>query len=247
MATTVRSSSQNSASTGTAVSVSAPTGTAAGDLVVVVVHGNGQITIADNNGATSFTKASITGDDASGNYKPNPTSGQTAAIFTRRIQGGDPSTYNFTLSAIGRWGVVAVCFQNPHASTIFDVAPAGGNNADEPPGTHLSGTAASITTVAANAIDCAILCVDGGSAQTFTPPSGYAVEQTVAGTTQPIVFCDKVIASPTSTGTRSFSWTTSNAYLAISFAIADSGNAATTSAPPPLPARRCFPQALLIR
>jgi hypothetical protein len=219
MATTVRAASTNSNTTGTAVSVTAPAGTATGDLVVCVVHGNGQITIADNNGSTAFTKAAISGDDGSGNYKPNTTGGQTLAVFTRRILGGDPSTYNFTLSATGRWGVVAITWQNPHASTIFDVTPTGGNSSDAT--NNNTGTAASITTTTDNAIHCVAMCPDGGSAQTFTEPSGYASQATTPGTAQPIDFSTKVITPAGATGVQTWSWTTDNSYFAVGFAIAD--------------------------
>jgi hypothetical protein len=228
MATTVRAASTNSSSTGTAVSITAPTGTVTGDLVVCVVHGNGQTTIADNNGSTPFTKAAISGDDAAGNYKPNPTGGQTGAIFTRRIQSGDPSTYNFTLGATGRWGVVAVCFQNPHPTTIFDATPVGGNNSD---GVVALGSAASITTATDNAIDCPILCIDGGTAQTVTSPGGYTVQGQAPATDQPVTFCTKVITPAGATGARNFSWTANNTYFAMSFAIADIGTGGTVAAP----------------
>src|SRR5215471_18650883 len=99
MATTLRSSSANTAGTGTALSVSAPTGTATGDLVQIFVHLNGVTTITDNNGSTAFT------EDVN-DYQNTP-SGMTTSIFTRRVQAGDPSTYNFTAGASDRWTVVA--------------------------------------------------------------------------------------------------------------------------------------------
>ena len=50
MATAFRAGSNNSATSGTAISVSAPTGTVAGDMVVIVTNVNGTSTsTTDNN------------------------------------------------------------------------------------------------------------------------------------------------------------------------------------------------------
>lgn len=221
----VRASSSNGSTTGTAMSVAAPTGTTSGDLVVVWCHANGQTTIADNNGSTPFTKASITGDDGSGNYKPNTTGGQTAAIFTRRIVGGDPSTYNFTSGASGRWSVVAVTIQSPHPTQIFDAGPTGGNNTDSP-GTATSGTCVSITTNTANAIDFPAIFPDSSLGETIGAPSTYTSDQ-LFGTAgdQPLGVSHKVIASPGATGTRTYTWTNGVDYFGISLAIIDDSNA----------------------
>lgn len=67
MATTLRASNSNSSTTGTEVSVVAPTGTTAGDVVIVSVHANGQTTIVDNNTTLScinLTNGQDTTDDS---------------------------------------------------------------------------------------------------------------------------------------------------------------------------------------
>jgi len=109
MATSLRASSQNGSTTGTAMSIAAPTGTVAGDLVIIIVHGNGNTTIVDNNGATPFT------EDLT-DY--SPLTSDTVSIFSRRIVGGDPTTYNFTLGASSRWSIIASTWQNPNATTM---------------------------------------------------------------------------------------------------------------------------------
>lgn len=211
MATTVRASSSNSATTGTAVSVTAPTGTTTGDVVIVTVHCNGQTTIVDNNGATAFT------EDLN-DYKPNTTAGQTLSVFSRRIVGGDPSTYNFTIGATGRWNVIAVALQNPDPSTIYDVTPTGGNNRD----TTLAATvsAASITTTTANAIHFCVGCIDTNALTMSGTPAGYTVEKNVSpNQTTAVVY--KVIAAAGATGAQTFTASGNEAMMAAKFAIKD--------------------------
>src|SRR6266568_5449062 len=107
MATTVRGSKQASWTTGTALSIDLSTGVTGavpqtGDLLIIACHQNGQTTWADNNGSTPMTKNAISGDDAAGNYKPNTVNGQTGSIFSRRLVGGDPTTWSFTAGLSGR-------------------------------------------------------------------------------------------------------------------------------------------------
>lgn len=196
--------------------MAAPAGTAVGDLVVVWCHSNTQTTIADNNGATPFTKASISGDDGAGNYKPNTTNAQTGAIFSRRIQSGDPATYNFTSGANTRQHIVAAAIQSPHTSVDFDVTPTGGNNADTGVTT---GTSISITTTTDNAIHFASAFVDGSTVTINSTPASYTVDKNV-GVTQPIAVVHLVKTPAGSTGAQTFGWDGATNYFAISLAVA---------------------------
>jgi len=214
MATTVRASNTNSATTGTAISVTAPAGTTTGDVVIVSVHANTQTTIADNNGATAFT------EDIN-DYKPDPIDGHTVSVFSRRIQAGDPTTYNFTSGASGRWSIIAVTFQNPNASSIYDVAPStsNANNIDNQLNGNIS--APSITTLTDNAIHCALAWVDSQPAIYTSHPAGYTVERDA--TNQPQSFCYKVITPAGATGSQAFVTDQFAARIAMSFAIKDIG------------------------
>lgn len=220
MATTIRSSSSNSSTTGTAVSVTAPTGTTTGDVVIISVHSNGQTTIVDNNGATPFT------EDIN-DYQPNPGAGHTVSVFSRRIQGGDPGTYNFTIGSSGRWSIIAVTFQNPHGTDIYDVAPNTANaaNADDSLDNNIA--APSINTLTANAIHTVIGYSDDGTGTSPTPPSGYSQAQGTSN--QPQGLATKVIVSAGATGAQTYTFTTFAARIALSFAIKDSGAATSTS------------------
>jgi hypothetical protein len=220
MATTVRASSNNSASTGTAISVSAPTGTTAGDVVIISVHGNGQTTITDNNGGTPFT-ADIS------NYKPNTTNGHTVSIFSRRIVGGDPSTYNFTLGATGRWSITAVTFQTPSTTAIYDVAPNTANAANRDDSTASTLNAPTITTTTPNAIHIVCGYSDDGTGGAMTKPTGYTEQGNPVN--EPQTVSTKVIASASATGAQTVTATTNSPMIALSFAVRDVGNDTATS------------------
>lgn len=211
MATAYRAGNANSSATGTAVSVTAPTGTTTGDAVICIVHVNTDTTIADNNGSTPFT------EDIN-DYKPNPGNGHTQSIFSRIIQAGDPTTYNFTSGASGRWGIVAMTFSDPDPS-IYDVAPttANASNVDDPgSGT---GVTDSITTNTANAFHIVSCGWDTSAIGTITTPSGYTLIGNANGGGEPLHASYKLIASQGATGTTSIVNTEFGARICFSFAV----------------------------
>ena len=220
----VRSSSTNSATTGTAVSVAAPAGTTTGDVVVVIVHANaGTTTCVDNNGATPFTEDYDAGYGGGG--------GHAIAIYSRRIVADDPTTYNFTISASGRWSAIAVAFQDPNPTTIYDVAPAAGTVNSLQDTANGTITAPSINTLTDNAIHIAASMMDSATATISTTPDGYTNQQTA--TNQPQVFTYKLITSAGATGAQSFTWDTATGRLGVSFAIkaAAAGSASPSVSP----------------
>lgn len=217
---TIVNSSQNSASSGTAMTVAAPTDTTIGDLVIVAAHGNGQSTIVDNNGATPFTEDI---DD----FKPNTSSGHVMSLFHRVIVASDPTTYAFTLGATGRWSLIAVTFRGFHAD-LWDVAPSTTNtdNLDSPPGSG-GATAPAITTLTANAIHCALAFIDASIDDFDVWPSGYTVHQSVDNN-QGQTFTTKVIAAAGDTGIQTFEHNGSGtAFIGLSFAVKDLGGVAS--------------------
>lgn len=211
MAVSFRTSTQNSSSTGTAISVSAPSGTTTGDLVKVVVQANGQTTIVDNNGATPFTEQV---DD----YKPNTAEGHTVSIFSRVIQAGDPATYNFTSGASGRWGVVALCATDS-VTPVDDVAPSTTNATNRDSYPDGNATTASINTGVDNAIHIIAACWDTSAIGTITPPSGYTLLADANGGGEPVHVSYKVIPTAGATGTTVSSNTEVSSYIAFSFSI----------------------------
>lgn len=221
LATTVRSARGNSATTGTAVSITAPAGSASGDLMICVVHANGNTTIVDNNGASAFT------EDL--NDFQDTTPGQTVSLFSRRLVGGDTTSYAFTIGASGRWGVICVAFQSPNASTIYDATHVETATPGSAPIT--SGNSPSVTTATSNAIHCAIIAPDGSDSAAFNTPAGYTSQATTTGPSQGMAFDTKVIAAAGATGTVGFTWTgnTADGYIGLGFAIKDDAGAAAAT------------------
>lgn len=222
MATTVRSSSINTTS-GSAVTVAAPAGTTTGDVVIVIVSCNGNTTIVDNNGSTPFTEDLNDFQETVG--------GETVSVFSRRIVGGDPSTYAFTTGLSGRWTAVAVTFQSPHASVIYDVAPDTANSSAFTPNTTAP-TSDAITTINANALHVIAVLPDGPATAVSGTPAGYTILQN--GGDQTIAAGYLLIASPGSTGVQT--WTTAlEDSVTLSFAIRDIGSAVVRTPYTPWP------------
>lgn len=210
MATTLRASSSNSASSGTAVSVTAPTGTTTGDVVVISLHGNNQTTFVDNNPGTAFTATSVS------DYKPNTGGGHTVSIYTRTIAPGDPTTYNFTMGTTGRWSIIADTWRDVNA-TFFDVAPSTSNALGTDNSSASTINAPTITTLSANAIHVVHGYFDDGSAGNPSGPATY----TSAGVDndQPQGAFYKVIVAAGATGAQTVTGTTSAPRIALSYAI----------------------------
>lgn len=213
-ATTVRSSSQGSAASGTAASVGRPTGTTTGDLTICVLSTNGLVTHVDNNGSTPFTK-NLTEYMASDSG--------TISIWTRRILGGDPATYAWTIGSSQRWTISCITLQTPHASLIFDGSIS--TNADGS-GTLYAGTTNSIVTTQTNSIHFAMFTTDGPANTISGTPAGYTCDQN--GGDQWTALCRKVIAAASATGAQTFSYDSPSEYMSASFAIVDSGSTGAT-------------------
>jgi hypothetical protein len=185
-------------------------------LGICIVCCNGNTTIVDNNGGTSFT------EDL--NDEQEVTAGITLSVFTRRILGGDPSTYNFTIGASGRWTAVAIAVQNPDGTTIYDVTPAVGDKT----AAAAFGIAPSITTSTDQSLHFALVGVDGDTNVVTGTPAGYTVLQN--GGNQTIAVAYKVITPAGSTGAQQFDFTTANGVIPVSFAIENNPAAGGTPA-----------------
>lgn len=212
MATTLRGSHTNSATTGTNATVTITA--SVGDVVIVSVHFNNQTTIADNNGATPWT------EDIN-DYKPNTTGGHTLSIFSRRFQSGDPTSLSFTGGTSGRWSVVADVWQDPNASTIYDVSPSTANAANADNSSASTINAPTITTLTSNAIHVVHGYFDDGVAGNPTGPAGYT--SAGADNDEPQGAFYKIIAAAGATGAQTVTGTTSAPRIALSYAIKDIG------------------------
>lgn len=220
MAVSVVASSNNGAASGTALSVSAPTGTTTGDLVVCCVHVNSQTnTIADNNGSTPFT-------ENVNDYKPNDAGGHTFSIFSRVIQASDPTTYNFTAGSSQRWSVVAATFRGFDTGTNFEITPSttyfnNENNFDDS-----TVDAPTVTTSVSGSIHVAGANMDTGATITITLPTDYT-DLSSRSTNQTTALCYRVITPAGTTGAKSFTLSgDTGARMGFSFVVK---NTASTS------------------
>lgn len=148
------------------LSVTAPAGTTAGDLVIVLASMNApdaSFTTTDNNGSTPFTK------DRNDFETFN---GLTLSIFSRRIQAGDPTSYAFTNNAGSRFSLIALTFQNPDPTTIYDVVPSGSTVIDK----GADAATVNCTSVTSTRNGCIhLMCAtrEGGSGVFDNTPTGY--------------------------------------------------------------------------
>lgn len=208
MATAIRSSSV-AVGADTAPTVAAPTGTTTGDVVVVIIYANSAGSFADNNGSTPFT------EDLADFQETN--NGSCSSIFSRRIQGGDPSTYAFT-GPNEKWTVVAICFSGPDPTTIYDVAPTSTNSS----AFAFTGTPTSddITTATGGAFHVVACGMDASVASIDGTPATYTVLQQTNNTTgMAFAAAYKAIASPAATGAQSWTPSASNGSITHSFAV----------------------------
>lgn len=178
--------------------------------IAVEIKANSGFTIAPN-----FT-----------DYKPNTTNGHTVTLFSRTIQAGDPSTYNFTLGASGRWAVIAICFTDS-TTPSFDVAPNTANAANDDSASTGTINAPSITTGVANAIHVVFCGWDTSATGTITTPSGYTLIQNANSGGEPLHMSYKVITAAGATGAVSIANTEFGAMIAGSFSVKGAVVAAT--------------------
>jgi len=198
------------ATSGTAVSVAAPS-SSVGNVAWVVVMVNTNTTIVDNNGSTTFDKV-VSETNV-------PAAGATAALFRRVLQSGDPSTFAFTSGATGRW--TAVAFTTDAVATPDDGpdASTGGDLATP--------TAAALTTTVANTLHV-VACMADISAATITGPSGYTLIETLTSGGQCLRVAYASVPSAGSVAAQTFGpdppgfeWVT------FSWAVAGGGTAST--------------------
>mgnify|MGYP003454828967 FL=1 len=219
-----RASSLRNGYSGTAPTVTVPTGTATGDLMIVYLHTNGTGTVTDNNGGNAFTK----------DYeKIDATNGSGLTIFSRIIGSDTTGSYAFTVSSSSsRTTVQALAFSDPNPSNIYDIAPSNTymtsvtNTAS--PG-DVDGTSITTGFDKSIAIICAGQDVGAGTGTFDTTPTGYtALTQPTATTAQLSVVAHKVIAPAGSTGTPDLStntWGAGQQNISVHFAIRNNAGA----------------------
>ena len=200
---------QTSSGSGTAISVTKPTGMSNGDLLVVVINHNGpDKTTADNNGATPTTKQIEVQGSVPDNTGAIP-------IFYRYVGYAEPATYAFTLSGSDRWTIVAFGLSGADRTFPFNVLPADGN--DE---TSAAPTCPGATVIA-NSMALAVAGTDGTGAGTFSGGPSTWTEVGTVNLQQPLSVFYKMMPSAGATSDQDFATSTSGFNYTVSiFSIA---------------------------
>jgi hypothetical protein len=180
-----RASATNGATSGTAMTVSKPTGATTNDILIFLINVNDTKTVTDNNGSYTVTFASLGrrayNSNSAGYY-----------IGYRVVGASDPASYAFTLSGSDRWSIICLCYQYVDTSTIWDVEP---TSTTENIDTYTPFATDAITTVANGAMIVAAAFGDTASA-TFnsTPGDSFNSRENNDGE-QLIAAADKAMAT----------------------------------------------------
>lgn len=182
---------QSNSGSGTAITVTKPTGLASGDrLIVIVNHNNETLTVSDNNGATPTTKENgeMGGGVGTGAF----------TVFYRNAGGSEPASYAFTMSGSDRWAVVGFGLRG-QAASIWDVTPAFGQQESSS-----APTCPACVTIASGAWAFACAGIDNAAGGTFNAaPAGWTLVATQNGQ-QPISIYSLEMLTPGSTGAQDF-------------------------------------------
>lgn len=229
MAISVRAENHTSGNPVNTLTINAPAGTTTGDLVLVFSYRNAAIDgseyIVDDNGSTPFTEARRDTDASNG---------ASIGIFYRRIIGGDPSTYTFKHNAPAQGdttlSLMALTFQNPDPSVVFDVSPSGATLVTSS-GDSGSINAADITTTVNGCIHLIWLCREGSSTGFTNTPSGYtrpAGDGSMHGFS---TLYYKTITTAGATGAQNLTGTGSGTPVIQSFAVRNTSGTQYNSSP----------------
>jgi hypothetical protein len=167
MAITYVEGSSNYSGGANNITVTKPTGTTEGDVLIAICHWNGNATISDNNSSYPFT--SSYGGGVNG-------TGATYKIFYRVAGSSEPSNYNFTSSTNDRVSGLIVSYRGVNTSNIFDEVP----DADSEWGGNTSSTATvrAITTQSNEARVLAIFFGDtSASVSNVVAPTNFTIQE----------------------------------------------------------------------
>lgn len=194
MAISFVNSNTNTNAGSTAVSVTKPTNTTAGDVVIFFVHSNADPSCSDNNGSTPATlKYSVN--------EIGPT-GTSLFIWYRVCGASEPATYNFTLGSSQRWVCSALTYRGVHNASPFDVDP---SSSSRNTANSTTTSTKSITTINYGSMVIAVGYVDSATS-TFTATPGDSFNSRVNSSgTQLTGIADKLLT--TATTQAAVSWT----------------------------------------
>jgi len=205
--TVVGSSTTYSGTAVTGVSISAPAGTAAGDVLVAAIT-------ADTNPGMASVPAGWTAMVNGLSINSTSTSGARAYVYYHVVGASDPASYAWTLSAAAKWGGGITGYRGVNNTTPLDApvvtALDGSYNAT-------SITAPSTTTASNGAMVIGGVGCDCAAPMVSAPPSGWTQRWQAAGG-QIAELAGKVQATAGATGTAT--WTLSAARAVVAWQAA---------------------------
>lgn len=210
--TTVGSSTTYSGTAVTGVSISAPAGTAAGDVLVAAIT-------ADTNPSMASVPAGWTAMVNGLSINSTSTSGARVYVYYHVVGSSDPASYAWTLSAAAKWGGGITGYRGVNNTTPLDAQVVTAVDASY---TATSITAPSTTTATNGARVIGGVGCDCASPMVSAPPSGSTQQWQAAGG-QIAELADKVQATAGATGTATWTLSAQRAVAAWQAALKPAG------------------------
>jgi len=210
--TVVGSSTTYSGTAVTGVSISAPAGTAAGDVLVAAIT-------ADTNPSMASVPAGWTAMVNGLSINSSSTSGAKVYLYYHVVGASDPASYAWTLSAAAKWGGGITGYRGVNNTTPLDAPVVTAVDASY---NATSITAPSTTTASNGAMVIGGVGCDCAAPMVSAPPSGWTQRWQAAGG-QIAELADKVQATAGATGTATWTLSAARAVAAWQAALKPAG------------------------
>ena len=210
--TVVGSSTTYSGTAVTGVSISAPAGTAAGDVLVAAIT-------ADTNPGMASVPAGWTAMVNGLSINSSSTSGAKVYVYYHVVGASDPASYAWTLSAAAKWGGGITGYRGVNNTTPLDAPVVTAVDASY---NATSITAPGTTTASNGAMVIGGVGCDCAAPMVSAPPSGWTQRWQAAGG-QIAELADKVQATAGATGTATWTLSAARAVAAWQAALKPAG------------------------
>ncbi|MEE9095432.1 PKD domain-containing protein [Pseudarthrobacter phenanthrenivorans] len=208
----VGSSTTYSGTAVTGVSIGAPAGTAAGDVLVAAIT-------ADTNPSMASVPAGWTAMVNGLSINSTSTSGARVYVYYHVVGSSDPASYAWTLSAAAKWGGGITGYRGVNNTTPLDAPVVTALDATY---NATSITAPSTTTASNGAMVIGGVGCDCASPMVSAPPSGWTQRWQAAGG-QIAELADKMQATAGATGTATWTLSAARAIAAWQAALKPAG------------------------
>jgi len=210
--TVVGSSTTYSGTAVTGVAISAPAGTAAGDVLVAAIT-------ADTNPGMASIPAGWTAMVNGLSINSSSTSGARVYVYYHVVGASDPASYAWTLSAAAKWGGGITGYRGVNNTTPLDAPVVTALDASY---NATSITAPSTTTASNGAMVIGGVGCDCAAPMVSAPPTGWTQRWQAAGG-QIAELADKVQATAGATGTATWTLSAARAVAAWQAALKPAG------------------------